>query len=119
MTIIEARHLGEPSGNPYVSVRLGNRKRKTAVRKRTDNPYYNEVRGSKLFFPFEVKGLVIACVYATLANIKAREREEGLRGGAAGVSRISLAEDGLCANSGLEVLGFLLLEWRLSSVRFV
>lgn len=47
VTVIEAKHL-EQNGSPMVVVRVGNRKKKTAVRKSTDNPYYNEVRG-KLF----------------------------------------------------------------------
>lgn len=42
VTIIEARHL-ELNSNPMVVVRVGNRKKKTPVRKTTDSPYYNEV----------------------------------------------------------------------------
>ncbi|XP_031785250.1 otoferlin isoform X4 [Nasonia vitripennis] len=41
VTVIEAKHL-EQNGSPMVVVRVGNRKKKTAVCKTTDNPYYNE-----------------------------------------------------------------------------
>ncbi|KAJ8683958.1 hypothetical protein QAD02_019750 [Eretmocerus hayati] len=41
VTVIEAKYL-EPNTNPMVVVRVGNRKKKTIIRKSTDNPYYNE-----------------------------------------------------------------------------
>ncbi|XP_043264956.1 otoferlin-like [Colletes gigas] len=41
ITILEARHLPQ-NVNPLVVVRVGNRKRKTVVRERTDAPVYNE-----------------------------------------------------------------------------
>ncbi|XP_076634575.1 otoferlin [Colletes latitarsis] len=41
ITILEARHLPQ-NANPLVVVRVGNRKRKTVVRERTDAPIYNE-----------------------------------------------------------------------------
>lgn len=49
VTIIEAKHL-EQNTNPMVVVRVGSRKKKTAIRKTTDNPYYNEVRKHVCFF---------------------------------------------------------------------
>ncbi|EFN77733.1 Otoferlin [Harpegnathos saltator] len=41
VTILEAKHLPQ-NANPLVVVKVGNRKRKTMVRERTDNPVYNE-----------------------------------------------------------------------------
>lgn len=42
VTIIEAKHL-PPNCNPFVVVKIGDLRKKTAVRKHTDNPFYNEV----------------------------------------------------------------------------
>ena len=42
VTILEARHL-VPNGDPMVVVQVGNQKKKTLVRKQTDNPFFNEV----------------------------------------------------------------------------
>lgn len=42
ITILEAKHLPQ-NANPLVVVKVGNRKRKTVVRERTDAPAYNEV----------------------------------------------------------------------------
>ncbi|XP_024943161.1 otoferlin [Cephus cinctus] len=41
VTIIEAKHLVQ-NANPLVIVKVGNRKKRTMIRERTDNPYYNE-----------------------------------------------------------------------------
>ncbi|XP_070528249.1 otoferlin [Cardiocondyla obscurior] len=41
VTILEAKHLPQ-NANPLVVVKVGNRKKRTAVRERTDNPIYNE-----------------------------------------------------------------------------
>ncbi|XP_072763326.1 LOW QUALITY PROTEIN: otoferlin, partial [Anoplolepis gracilipes] len=41
VTIFEAKHLPQ-NANPLVVVKVGNRKRRTVVRERTDNPIYNE-----------------------------------------------------------------------------
>lgn len=43
VTILEAKYLPQ-NANPLVVVKVGNRKRRTVVRKRTDNPIYNEVK---------------------------------------------------------------------------
>lgn len=42
ITILEARYLPQ-NANPLVVVKVGNQKRKTVVRERTDVPVYNEV----------------------------------------------------------------------------
>ena len=42
VTILEARHLIQ-NGNPMVVVKVGNQKKRTAIRERTDNPFFNEV----------------------------------------------------------------------------
>lgn len=42
VTILEARHLVQ-NGNPMVVVKVGSQKKKTVVRERTDNPFFNEV----------------------------------------------------------------------------
>lgn len=47
VTILEAKHLPQ-NANPLVVVKVGNRKRRTVVRERTDNPIYNEVKLSNL-----------------------------------------------------------------------
>ncbi|KAG5335930.1 OTOF protein, partial [Acromyrmex charruanus] len=41
VTILEARHLPQ-NANPLVVVKVGNRKRRTVLREKTDNPIYNE-----------------------------------------------------------------------------
>ncbi|XP_036143415.1 otoferlin [Monomorium pharaonis] len=41
ITILEAKHLPQ-NANPLVVVKVGNRKKRTVVRERTDNPIYNE-----------------------------------------------------------------------------
>ncbi|XP_025075892.1 otoferlin-like [Pogonomyrmex barbatus] len=41
VTILEAKYLPQ-NANPLVVVKVGNRKRRTVVRQRTDNPIYNE-----------------------------------------------------------------------------
>ncbi|XP_071649969.1 otoferlin [Temnothorax longispinosus] len=41
VTILEVKHLPQ-NANPMVVVKVGNRKRKTVIRERTDNPIYNE-----------------------------------------------------------------------------
>ncbi|XP_067216226.1 otoferlin-like isoform X2 [Linepithema humile] len=41
VTILEAKHLPQ-NANPLVVVKVGNRKRRTMMRERTDNPVYNE-----------------------------------------------------------------------------
>ncbi|XP_014219659.1 otoferlin [Copidosoma floridanum] len=41
VTIIEAKHI-EPNTNVMVAVRVGNRKKKTAIRKTADNTYFRE-----------------------------------------------------------------------------
>ncbi|XP_023290146.1 LOW QUALITY PROTEIN: otoferlin [Orussus abietinus] len=41
VTIIEARYLAQ-NANPTVVVKIGNQKKRTIVREKTDNPYYNE-----------------------------------------------------------------------------
>lgn len=43
VTILEAKHLPQ-NANPLVVVKVGNRKRRTMIRERTDNPVYNEVK---------------------------------------------------------------------------
>ena len=47
VTILEAKHLPQ-NANPVVIVKVGNRKRRTMMRERTDNPVYNEVKLSSL-----------------------------------------------------------------------
>lgn len=47
VTILEAKHLPQ-NANPLVVVKVGNRKKRTVVRERTDNPIYNEVKLSRL-----------------------------------------------------------------------
>lgn len=42
VTIIEAKYLQQNS-NPMVLVKIGNKKKRTMVQERTDNPYFNEV----------------------------------------------------------------------------
>ncbi|XP_024871101.1 otoferlin-like [Temnothorax curvispinosus] len=41
VTILEVKHLPQ-NANPMVVVKVGNRKRRTVIRERTDNPIYNE-----------------------------------------------------------------------------
>ncbi|XP_034943562.1 otoferlin [Chelonus insularis] len=41
ITIIEAKYLAQ-NANPMVVVKVGNQKRKTVIRNRTDSPYFNE-----------------------------------------------------------------------------
>ncbi|XP_076243958.1 fer-1-like protein 6 [Calliopsis andreniformis] len=52
ITILEARHLPQ-NANPLVVVKVGNRKRKTVVRERTDTPIYNEYFVFDLFCELE------------------------------------------------------------------
>ncbi|XP_039312849.1 otoferlin [Solenopsis invicta] len=47
VTILEAKHLPQ-NANPLVVVKVGNRKKRTVVRERTDNPIYKEVKLSSL-----------------------------------------------------------------------
>lgn len=47
--IIEARHLVKNS-NPMVIVKVGNQKKQTDIREKTDCPYYNEVNLTWLKF---------------------------------------------------------------------
>ncbi|XP_033208643.1 otoferlin-like [Belonocnema kinseyi] len=48
VTILEARHLVQ-NGNPMVVVKVGSQKKRTVVRERTDNPFFNE------YFVFDLK----------------------------------------------------------------
>lgn len=41
--ILKAKHLPQ-NANPMVVVKVGNRRKKTVVRERTDSPIYNEVK---------------------------------------------------------------------------
>ncbi|XP_015435492.1 PREDICTED: otoferlin-like [Dufourea novaeangliae] len=52
VTIVEARHLPQ-NANPLVVVKVGNRKRKTVVREKTDTPFYNEYFVFDLFCDME------------------------------------------------------------------
>lgn len=42
VTILEARHLPQ-NASPLVVVKVGNQRKKTVVREKTDAPVYNEV----------------------------------------------------------------------------
>lgn len=49
--ILKARHLPQ-NANPMVVVKVGNRRKKTVVRERTDSPIYNDVKLDDIFFFF-------------------------------------------------------------------
>lgn len=46
VNILKARHLPQ-NANSRVVVRVGKRKRKTVIRKKTDSPIFNEVKSKK------------------------------------------------------------------------
>lgn len=48
IAILEAKHLVQ-NENPLVVVKVGNQKRKTAVREKTDNPHFNDVSDKTIF----------------------------------------------------------------------
>lgn len=56
VNILKAKYLPQ-NANPMVVVKVGNRRKKTVVREKTDTPVYNEVKISKIHLPRNLRSL--------------------------------------------------------------